>query len=277
MKGRKIIILSILLLSLLALASCGQNRQHVEAQGSAQAEEGDLLKRIQAQGEMIVATEGTWAPWTYHDEMNTLVGFDVEVVRCVADKLGVKVRFVEGEWDGLFAGMDAQRYDLVANGVEWTDERAEKYDFSKPYAYIRTAIMVRGDDETIQSFADLAGKRTANTLASTYAALAESYGAETVGVDDLSQTIELLQAGRVDATLNAEVTYYDYMKAHPDANIKIAALTEEASLVCLPVRKGEDTAGFLDAINQAIAELAEEGVLTELSIKYFGSDLTQAK
>ena len=148
----------------------------------------------------------------------------------IAEKLGVEPVFVEGEWDGLFAGLDAERYDVVINGVEVTEERAEAYDFSDPYAYIRTAIIVNGDNTDINSFEDLDGKTTANTLASTYATLAESYGATATGVDDLNQTIELLLAGRVDATLNAEVTYYDYMNQHPDANLKIAALTDEASL-----------------------------------------------
>ena len=97
------------------------------------------------------------------------------------------------------------------------------------------------------------------------------------GVDDLNQTFELLQSGRIDATLNAEVTYYDYMKAHPEANIKIAALTEEASQVAIPMRKGEETASLRSAIDQALAELAESGELSRLSEKYFGTDIAQAE
>ena len=162
----------------------------------------------------------------------------------------------------------------MANGIEVTDERSEKYDFSDPYAYIRTAIIVKDDNDSIKSFEDLDGKQTANTLTSTYAALAESYGATATGVDDLNQTIELLLAGRVDATLNAEVTYYDYMNAHPDAALKIAALTDDASLVAIPMRKGDETASLREAINKAIAELREEGVLADLSNKYFGNDIT---
>ena len=236
----------------------------------------DLLARIQEKGEIVIATEGTWAPWTYHDENDVLVGFDVEVAQKIAEKLGVKATFEEVAWDGIFAGLDSKRYDIAANGVEITEERAEKYDFSAPYAYIRTAIIVRGDNDAINSFEDLKGKTTANTLASTYALLAESYGANPIGVDDLNQTIELLLAGRVDATLNAEVSLYDFLKVHPDANIKMAALSEDASLVSIPVRKGEDRATFLAAVNEAIEQLHAEGVISELSVKYFGSDITRA-
>ena len=174
------------------------------------------------------------------------------------------------------AGVDGGRYDSMANGVEITEERAQKYDFSDPYCYIRTAIIVKSDDDSINSFEDLNGKTTANTISSTYATLAESYGAKTTGVDDLNQTIELLLNGRVDATLNAEVTYFDYLKEHPDANIKIAALTNDASQVAFPVRKGDETATLREALNQAINELREDGTIAEISEKYFGTDLSQA-
>lgn len=260
------------LASALALSGCGRN-----AGGTTVPETvaDDLLSQIRDRGELIVAMEGTWSPWTYHDENDELVGYDVEVARAIAESLGVEVTFVEGEWDGLFAGLDAGRYDLVVNGVDITDERAEKYDFTEPYAYNRTAVIVNGDNGEIQSFEDLEGKNTANTITSTYAELAESYGANVTGVDDLNQTFELLLSGRIDATLNAELTYYDYMKAHPDANIRIAALTEDASQVAIPVRKGTETESLRAAVNDAIEALREDGTLAELSEKYFGSDVSQ--
>ena len=236
----------------------------------------DQLAEIKAKGEIVVATEGAWAPWTYHDEQGNLVGFDVEVAKAIADKLGVTATFAETEWDGIFAGLDAGRYDIAANGVEVTDERAEKYNFTTPYGYIRTALIVRGDNDDITSFEDLAGKHTANSIASTYMTLAESYGATAVGVDTLDQTIQMVLSGRADATLNAEVSFYDYMAVHPDANIKVVALTDDASRVSIPVRKDEKSASLLDAINQAIAELDEEGELSRISEKYFGKDITKA-
>lgn len=237
-------------------------------------ENADLLTQIQQRGEILFGTEGTWSPWTFHNENDELVGFDIDVAKAVAEKLGVTAIFREGEWDGLLAGIANGRYDTMANGVEITDERSEVYDFSTPYGYIRTAIIVSGDNTDITSFETLQGKRTANTLSSTYSELAESYGAQVTGVDDLIQTIELLLAGRVDATLNAEVTFYDYMSVHTDANLKVAALTEEASHVAFPVRKGALTETLRAAIDQAISELRDEGVLSEISIRYFGTDIT---
>ena len=267
MKKRIAALALALLVCLGVLTACGG--------GKDPAPTGDQLARIKEAGEITVAMEGTWAPWTYHDENDVLVGYDVEIAEAIAGKLGVKATFIEGEWDGLLAGLEGGRYDIMVNGVEITEDRAEKYNFSDPYAYMRIAVITAGSSDAIHSFEDRAGKHTANTISSTYAELAEKYGATVTGVDDLNQTFELLLSGRIDATVNAEVTYYDYMRAHPEKDLKIAALYEEVSPVVIPVRKGDDSATLLAAINDALAELSAEGVLTELSEKYFGSDITQ--
>ena len=268
-----------LFMALTMLAGCSSSGSGAD-KGSqeSEAQEGstDLLTDIQERGQIVIAMEGTWAPWTYHDEEDQLVGYDVEVGKLIAEKLGVEAVFEEGPWDGLLAGLDAGRYDIMINGVDVTPERAEKYDFSTPYAYNRMAVIVRGDDESISSMEDLSGKHTANTISSTYAEKAEEYGAEVTGVDDLNQTFELLLSGRIDATLNAEVTYYDYMKAHPEADIKIACLDPEVTEVAIPMRKGDETKALREAIDQAITELSESGELTELSEKYFGTDISKA-
>ena len=234
----------------------------------------DLLNQIKDKSKITVAMEGTWAPWTYHDENDKLVGFDTEVAKAIADKLGVEVSYVEGEWDGLFAGLDGGRYDVVVNGVEVTEERQEKYDFSEPYAYIKTALIVRDDNDNIHSFEDLNGKTTANSINSTYMNLAESYGANVQGVDSLDETLEMVLSGRVDATLNAEVSFYDYMKVHADAPLKVVALTKDASNVSIPMRKGVYSESLKQEIDNAISELRAEGKLRAISIKYFNKDIT---
>ena len=236
---------------------------------------GDHLERIQKSGKIIIAMEGQWAPWTYHDESGDLVGYDTEVGKAIAEKLGVQAEFVEGEWDGLFTGLDGGRYDVIINGVEITEERTNKYDFATPYAYIKTALVVSNDNTDIKSFDDLNGKKTSNSLGSTYADMALDKGADVQNVDTLSETIDMVTSGRVDATLNAEVSFYDYLTEHPDAPINIVALTDEASEVAIPLVKGEDNASLKAAIDKAVDELSKDGTLTELSNKYFGSDISQ--
>lgn len=256
------------------LSGCSASSSTAGASSAAGPAPVDLLEAIQTRGTLVVATEGAWSPWTYHDESDKLVGYDVEVATALAEKLGVKAEFVEGAWDGLFAGLDSGRYDIVCNGVELTEERALTYDFTVPYGYIHTALAVRSDNTDITSFEDLAGKTTANSIASTYMTLAESYGAEVLGIDTLDETIQMLVAGRVDATLNADVSFYDYLNVHPEADFKIVALTDDASKVCIPVRKGEETATLLAALNEAIEELRADGTLAEISERYFGTDIS---
>ena len=263
----------------LTLAGCSSNSgSSAAASGAASSAAStgaaDQLTAIQANGKLVVALEGAWQPWSYHDESDTLVGYDVEVSRAIAEKLGVEPEYVESDWDSLFAGLDAGRFDIVCNGVEVTDERAKTYDFTTPYGYIHTALAVRKDNEDIKSFEDLKGKTTANSLASTYMELAESYGATVQGIDTLEETIQLLTAGRIDATLNADVCFYDYLNVHPDADFKLVAQTEDASHVAIPVRKGDDSASLLEAINTAIEELRADGTLKALGEKYFGQDIS---
>ena len=257
----------------LGLTGCSSKDTAASTASTASSAPLNKLDSIQKSGKLVVALEGAWQPWSYHDSSDTLVGYDVEVSRAIAEKLGVEPEYVESDWDSLFAGLDAGRYDMVCNGVEVTEERAKTYASTTPYGYIHTALAVRKDNTDITSFEDLKGKTTANSLASTYMELAESYGATVQGIDTLEETIQLLTAGRIDATLNADVSFYDYLNVHPDADFKLVAQTAEASHVAIPVLKSEDTA-YLDALNTAIEELRADGTLKTLSEKYFGQDIS---
>ena len=254
------------LLSLLILCACSGK----DAGGGETAKsELDLIKE---KGKIVVAMEGTWQPFTYHNDQGELVGFDVEVAKYIADYIGVDVEYVEGEWDGLLMGVSSGRYDMLVNGVGATEERKQTYDFSDAYAYDRSVVMVKADNEDIKSLDDLNGKTTANTISSTYAAIAEQHGAKVQPVDDLTQTIELLKQGRIDATLNAEVVYGDYVKTTGDTDIKIACYTGITQDIAIPMKKGSSE--LVRVVNEAISQARADGTLKALSEKYFGTDIT---
>lgn len=264
-KGFKVLLSGLLAVSV--LGGCSKTSE------SSSKEETDMLDQIQEKGVLVIGTEGTYSPNSYHDEEGNLVGFDVEVAAKLAEKLGVKAEFVESDWDSLFASMDSGRIDVVINEVNPTEERALKYDFSDPYTYVHGALLVAEENNEITGFDDLVGKKSAQNLASTWTTTAESYGAEVVGVDSMNQSVELLLTGRADCTLNAETAFGDYMKNHPEAKVKVAALSDSVVCSVVPVKKGNEK--FLKAVNDALKEMRESGELSEISIKYFGVDVTK--
>lgn len=275
MLSRRIFQLALPVVALVAAVSLsGCSKEESAVQTSSTVQSSDLLDQIRSKGQIVIATEGTWSPWTFHDESGKLTGYDIEVGRLIAKKLGVEPQFVEGKWDGLLAGISAGRYDIMINGVDMTPEREKSYRFTDPYAYNRTVVMTAENNDSIKTMADLKGKVTANTISSTYAEVAEKYGAKVSGVDDLNQTFELLLGGRIDATLNAEVVYYDYKKVHPTAAVKIAAVADETTSVGIPLKK-QGTEKLQAELNKILAELRASGELSKLSIQFFGTDISK--
>ena len=256
-----------LLLALLLAATAAQTL----AEG-----EKDALAEIRERGTLVIGTEGNWSPWTYHDESDTLTGFDVEIGTLIAEGLGVKPDFKEAAWESLLAGVETGRFDIICNGVGFTPVRAEKYAFSDPYAYTTAVLVVRKDNEDIKTLDDLKGKKTTNSPNSTYAMMAEERGADVQYVDTLGETLSIVENGRADATINAKGSIDDYLKEHPEANIKVA-LEFPGEAVAYPVRKTEKTESLVAAINDVLAKAREDGTLEALSIKYFGEDLTKAE
>ena len=234
------------------------------------------LEKIQAKGTLVIATEGCWSPWTYHDENDVLTGFDIEIGALIAEGLGVQPDFREVPWESILVGVDTGAFDIACNGVGYTEERAEKFFFTTSYVYTEAVLVVRKDNEDIRSLDDLKGKKTSNSPNSTYALKAEEMGASVDYVDTLGETMMMVIDGRVDATINAKGSVDDYLGEHPDAEIKIVQVFA-GEPVCYPIKKGEDAETLLDAINGVLEELRTSGKLAELSVKYFGEDLTAAQ
>lgn len=263
---KKIIALLLSILLVVSLSACNKKLDEPVVEGMPVS----VLEKIKTSGKMIVATEGTWAPYTYVDESGNLTGYDVEVARAVAQKIGVEAEFVTGDFDGFLIGLDNGVYDAVFNCIDVTEERAAKYDFSDPYINSTVVLITSVDNDQINGFDDLNGKTTTNTITSSYAATAEEYGANVIGANTFEETINLVLQGRADATLNSQGSYDDYMAVHPDTKLKI--VDSFVSYAAVPVKKGEES--FKDAINKALAELKADGTLSKLSIQFFDEDVT---
>ncbi len=272
------------------LAACGQpdgGQSAAAASGAAAAvaiasdvkpaanPAGSLIERLNNKGVITVGTEGTYAPFSYHDESGKLTGYDVEVTRAVAAKLGVTVEFKETQWDAMLAGLKAGRFDLVANQVALTSpERQATFDKSEPYSWSGPALLTRADETRLKSLADLKGVKAAQTLSSNYGEMAKAAQAEIVPVDGMAQAITLVQQKRADATLNDVLSFLDYLKKNPNSGVKIAwtAGVEEKKGAGLIANKGNQDA--LAKINVAMIELQKDGTLKKLGEQFFGSDVS---
>ena len=225
------------------------------------------------EGVLKVATEGTFSPFSYYNDKNELVGYDVDVARAVAEKLGLKIEFLTAPWDAMLAAFDAGKADAVFNQVSITDERKKKYEYSVPYTVVYGAIIVHKDNNDIKSFEDLKGKKNADSATSNWAQVAKKYGAQNVTVDSFAKSMELLIARRVDTVVRDNTVFYDFLKQRPDAPIKIAAKLKDVDYSAAIVQKGNKE--LANQISKALNELKAEGKLKEISLKYFGKDVSE--
>jgi L-cystine transport system substrate-binding protein len=274
---KKLMFILVLLLStLLILSACGKDDKAKEDKKednktAKKAEDQDLLAKVKDDGKLLIGTEGTYAPFTFHDESGNLTGFDVEIATEVAKRLGVKPEFKETQWDAIFAGLDAKRFDMIANQVGIRPDRQEKYDFSDPYITSAAVLIVHKDNNEVKAFEDIKGLNAAQSLTSNYGELAKKNGANLVSVEGFTQSVELLASKRVDVTINDRISFLDYTKQRPDAPIKIAATSEDASASGLMFRKGSDK--LVDEVNKALTEMVEDGTYKKISEKWFGEDV----
>ncbi len=260
---------------LFSLAACGSSSAGDSGSSASGKTSTSALEQVKSAGKIVFATEGTYAPFSYHDsKTNELTGYDVEVATAIAKEIGVKAEFAEGSFDSLLAGVDAKKYDTVADQISATDERKAKYDFTEPYTYSYGVVVTTKDNpKGVKSFEEVKGLKAAETGTSNWNKTAQEKGAEIVQVNDFGQAVEALQSGRADVTLNDGLAVLDYLKQKPDANIKIAAKSEKTPAAQLPFRKGGDD--LVKVVNDAIAKLQKDGTLTKISEKYFGEDFSQ--
>jgi L-cystine transport system substrate-binding protein len=276
---KKISLMILLALTVVLVAACGNNANNNTgatnegAAATAAPAEQNSLDAVKASGKLRIGTEGTYAPFTFHDTEGKLTGFDVEIAQEVAKRLGVEAEFIETQWDGIFAGMDAKRFDVIFNQVSITEERKVKYDFSEPYIVSKAVLIVAEDNQDIKKFADLKGKKAGQSLTSNLSEIARENGAEIVATEGFNQAIDLLTSGRIDATVNDGLSYLDLKKQKPDVKIKKVDEIAEGSESAAVFLKGNDE--LVKAVSDAITEMKNDGTYLTISEKYFGEDVSK--
>jgi cystine transport system substrate-binding protein len=254
---KKLMVAAVLAVAGLGLAACG---------GDSDAGSADS-------GPLKFGTEGTYSPFTFHDKAagNKLTGYDVEVAEAVAQKLGRKAEFSENTFDAIFAGLEAKRYDVVANQISVTPERQAKYAFSQPYTVSTGVVVTRADDTSVSTAADITGKTSAQSATRNGAEAATKGGAKVEAVEGFTQAIALLKQKRVDITINDNLAVLDYLKTSNDTSVKIAAEIGEKTDQAFAFRKDSPLAAQFDT---ALKALKADGTLTKISQKWFGEDVS---
>lgn len=277
---KKLSLTILLVLTVVFVAGCGNNSNTDTSNNSSAGTNGgtaatakNSLEAVKASGKLRIGTEGTYAPFTYHDASGKLTGFDVEIAEEVAKRLGADPEFSETQWDGLFAGLDAKRFDVIFNEVSINEDRKAKYDFSEPYIVSKAVLIVSENNEDIKAFADLKGKKSGQSLTSNLSEIARENGAEIVAVDGFNQAVDLLTSGRIDATVNDGLSYLDLKKQKPDVKIKVVDEIPNGSESAAVFLKGNDD--LVKAVSDAIIEMKSDGTYLKISEKYFGADVSK--
>ena len=270
-------------LAVCLLAACGSSEENTQAEGTAPAGAGSTEEPAGTAGldyeELIIGVDDTFAPMGFLDENNELTGFDIDMANAVGEKLGIPVTFQTIEWSMKEQELNQGNIDLIWNGYSVTEERKQEVLFTNPYLDNKQVVVVMADSG-IESLEDLAGKVVAAQEDSSAVEAIDSHPdlAATFGDRPEFATNDMaimdMEAGRSDAVV-ADSVLLDYVISHKEDPSQYRILEEDlgSEEFAVGVRK-EDTA-LAEAINEAFAELKEDGTAAELSIKWFGEDIVK--
>ncbi|RTZ43364.1 transporter substrate-binding domain-containing protein [Candidimonas sp. SYP-B2681] len=237
----------------------------------------DLLDTVKERGTLIVGVEGTYPPFNFVDtKTQQLDGFDIDVSKLLADKLGVKVQFVKTEWSGILAGLSSGKFDVIVNQVGITPERQKTFDFSIPYVASSPQLILRkNDDSPYKSFSDLKGKKLGVSQGSNYEALAKAQkGVEVKSYPGAPEYLSDLVNRRVDAALNDQLMTA-YLIKTSNVPIKGGAIVGEPAFNGIPFRK--DNPKFKAAVDKALEDAFKNGEFAKISDKWFGIDVSKVQ
>jgi cystine transport system substrate-binding protein len=235
----------------------------------------DLLDAAKARGTLRIGLEGTYPPFNFKDsKTGQLAGYDVDVAKLVAARLGLKPEFVSTEWSAILAGLSAGKYDVIVSQVGMTPKREQAFDFSEPYTYSSPQLVVRKNDAlTYAALSDLKGKKVGVGQGTVFEQQAKAVpGIEVKSYPATPENLQDLAFGRVDAALNDSLMV-GYLLRNSQLPIKAGARVGKVERIAIPFQKGNPQ--FKAAINKAIADARADGSLKQISLKWFGIDASR--
>ncbi|WP_444684685.1 transporter substrate-binding domain-containing protein [Alkalicoccus luteus] len=236
-------------------------------------------EQIEEEGVLEVATSGTLYPTSFRDEdSDELTGFEVEVVREAAERLDLDVEFTEMGFDGMLTSIHNGQVDLAVNDIDVNPAREENFLFTDPYKFSYGSMVVREDDLSgIETLEDLEGKRAGGAATTIYMQISEEFGAEGVVYENVTNDVYLrdVERGETDVVLNDFYLQSLAVEALPDIDVTVHPdlfyhPNNQAMIMDL------ENTELRDQLNEVIAEMMEDGTITELSETFFGGqDVSQ--
>jgi len=278
--------LSAVLLVVLALTGCGSNNNGNNAPSSAPSNnaanggssanaDSNLLNEIKTAGVIKVGLMGTYAPYNFLNDNKEIDGFDADIAKEVAKRLGVKVEFAPQEFSGLIPSLQAGKIDAIISQVTITDERKQQIDFTQPYITNQVKIIVKDDNNSITKLEDFKGKNIGVGLGTNDESYLRNDVLPQVGnfeiktYDDVITSLQDLNAGRIDATINNLYA----LKPIVDKNgYKIKAVGDaiKSDQAGIAIRKNNPE--FLAALDQALTDMKADGTYNTIFQKWFGEE-----
>ena len=236
----------------------------------------DLLATVKQRGVLRIAMEGTYPPFNFKDQKSgQLAGYDADVARLIAARLGVKAEFVATEWSAILAGLGAGKYDVIVSQVGITPRRQQAFDFSRPYTYSAPQLIVRRNETTAyRSLADLKGRKVGVGQGSVFEQQARAMpGIEVKSYPAAPENLQDLAFGRIDAALNDSLMVA-YLLKNSQLPIRAGARVGDVERMGIALRKGNPA--FHAAVDKALDDARADGSLKQASLKWFGVDATRA-
>lgn len=262
------------ILSFLAVAGIGASLAACSSSSSPSSSSSSYQSELTSKGTLTIGLEGTYAPYSYR-KSGKLTGFEVDLGKAVAKKLGLKAKFVPTKWDSLIAGLGSSKYDVVLNNITQTPERKKVYNFSDPYIYSRYALITKKSSK-VTKLSQIQGKKWAEGTGTNNAALVKKYKGTIVPSGEFSTSLSLVRQGRVDGTINAAEAWYAYAKDNNTKDLKMTDLSKQVDPVKVSALFNKKNTKLLAKFNKALAEVRKDGTLKKLSLKYFGADITKS-
>jgi polar amino acid transport system substrate-binding protein len=232
-------------------------------------------------GVLTVGMEIGYPPMEYFDtDGKTPIGFDVELSKALAAKLGFGVEFVDTAWDGIFAGVDTGKYDCIISSVTYTEERAARFNFTKPYVANSQLLVVRKDSRVKpKTLEQVQGLRLTYQAETTSDAMATDWIAqsgakvEVFEYDKVMNCFDELTLNRVDVILVDSVVAAEYL-SRPNNPFEITAEVSNDEVLAVCLKRGNDA--LTEVLDKALDELYADGTLKKISQDIFGTDVVSS-